>query len=603
MIKKIIFLIAFYIIPVCSFSADLEVYLDSKSPVLGKSFMLTVELSNAKAVGDPDLGNFDDSLEIISQSKSRKTQIINGRMSSGTSWNYMIIAKKSGDFSIPPISVNSKHGRLFSKKLYFRVTERENIPDEQLTKNEDKITVTATVSNNNPYINESILYTLRIVTKDTINNVIIGDISVDGGIINIIGKPEIDTKYINGTQVSVIEAKYIFTALETKKVIIPPVVIKADIASSETQDPFQNNYMSPFSLFNNLTRFKTIAFSGNKVEIDIKSPEKGIEPWIPASYFKISAKWENTDNVKAGDPVILTLITAAQGITTEQLPSLDLKSRLKDSISVYNDKPVNNFTVNKNSIDSWREEKFTLIPKKSGVFTFPEIKVAWWDTKNKELKYEVIDKKEIEISPDTAMNNTEDNKLSEQSDAGVAGTDTEFNKKEDNISDNFKDKYKSLWLYLVIFFLIFVLCILIFIIFSMQKKISFLAVDGYKKREEDQGRKKYQDSKLKKLPLINEITDAAGIKLFLKDYAYKKYNISENENLESIFDMIVKNSEEAVKEKALDIRKKIEGAIYAGRDIDITYIKKELSYILNAEILKEKNKKAKKKKLPGLNPK
>lgn len=608
MVKKIILLIFLYFIPNYSFSASLNAIIDHDNISLGESFTLTIKLSNANALSNPSLNNLDNSLEIVSQSKSSSTQIINGNRSSSILWDYVIIAKKEGKHYIEPVPVETSQGTLYTQRILLDIKKNNNSFNK--SNQEQKVTVTATVSKDNIYKNESIVYTIKILSHNEINNISIGDISIEGGIITAIDKPDISQSYINGVPINIIEAKYIFTPLEAKKFTIPSIVVQADVAIPlpKNNDPFQSSFRNSFSIFNSLSnfnRFQTYAFGSNEININVKDSKKAINPWIPASSFKISSSWKDLEDIKTGDPISLTITTLANGITMEQVPSLDLKNILKDSFKIYSDSPVSSFAVNKNSISSWREEKFTLIPQKSGSFIFPEIKIAWWNTKNNNLEYSIIPKKVIKV----LRNKNAENDNQSANISTVLNTQDDKNSSNTNISSTSKEgdiivrKGTNTLLYLIIFFLIFTLFVLIFIIYFMQKKILSSKNSNFN-IDTDKEPIYQKEAKLHHKAIgdcsLDNVDTPEKLKHFLQEYAYKNWGISKNENLESIFQMAIIKSNFIDKDRIFKIQKEIEDALYANKVIDINIIKKDLLIILNSK--KKEKKEKKKEKLPNLNP-
>src|SRR5262249_49810796 len=121
--------------------------------------------------------------------------------------------------------------------------------------------------------------------------------------------------------------------------------------------------------------------------------------WIPARSLKIEELWDETQTLQVGEPLTRAFNITAEGLKSNQLPSLNEQQISDNHFKIYADKPVLGDEAQDGGIKSYRKEQYTLIPQKSGKLTLPEISVAWWDVIKKEKVFAHIPARTLQILP------------------------------------------------------------------------------------------------------------------------------------------------------------------------------------------------------------
>ena len=91
---------------------SVNIRVDKSRITLDDRIQLTISVEGSSSPGDPQLPSLD-AFDVISSGRSSRIQIVNGRMTSSIDFNYILIPKKKGRFTIPPISLKVK-GRKYT---------------------------------------------------------------------------------------------------------------------------------------------------------------------------------------------------------------------------------------------------------------------------------------------------------------------------------------------------------------------------------------------------------------------------------------------------------------------------------------------------------
>ncbi|MBY0292550.1 MAG: BatD family protein [Alphaproteobacteria bacterium] len=595
MVKKTLlsFMGLFFLISV-SFAAEFTASVDRHQIEVGENLLLKLQLSGASAESKPDVSTLKNAFNIISQQQSSNMVIVNGHISSSSSWHYTLVPKKEGQYTIPALTIKSSAGTIASQPIAISVSKASS-PSAPNKKN--GITISAKASKLSPYKNESIIYTVKIVSRYDLVNSSLGKINVEGAIVEANGEPQISDSTQNGEPVKVIEATYIITPLKTGKLIIPAIVIQGRMLVQDS-NPFDQFY-DPFTMlrnFNSLNplRLENFAITSQAVTLEVKEPVKGIDPWIPATSLKISENWDDTQILKVGEPLTRIFTIVAKGIDSAQLPSLKAEQIEEDDFKVYVNKPNAESEVKNGIITSWREESYTLIPQRSGTLILPEISIAWWNVKENKVNYAKVPARSLKVEPKIEVPSEEkppQKILPQVNNASQAIIPTVAAKTQENTI-----------FYVIIASLLIVLLFMLFLVIIFQRKIKRLGEKENKTPLLDTSMmKKIRPSAVSHKDLAN-VKSAAELQHFLQSYAQYHWHTAKNASLDILFASAKKQCP-ALLQKDIDyIVTSMHDALYADKDINLEDIKSHCMVMLQTTKKKVKKTQDKTEKLPDLNP-
>ncbi len=406
MVRKILLLTFLFLFPLRVFAAEFMATVDSNDVTAGEGFSLQLTLSGTEPQGDPDTSAIERYFTIAGEGQTSSTTIINGAVSSNVGWSLNLLPKKPGHLTIPPVTIQTKDGILSTQPINIQVGRAaatvQGAPPQDGSRG---VSVAAYVDTDEPYQNQAIHYSVKVVTQATVSDLMLDDLVIDGSVIDKTDQPKVSVENQNGRQVRVIEFNYVITPLQPGRMAIPAPVLHGNIASAMQRfpNPSDQDFSNPFVLMQALSgmgMMQPFSTSGNEIDLDVKPPAAAMTPWLPLYSLQIKDDWKGLENAKAGEPLSREVMILADGTTGSQLPSLEDKQNHAD-FKVYADKATSGDDKGGEGqrISAWRKENYTLIPKKDGKLVIPAIKVPWWDITRNAVAYAELPERIIDVAP------------------------------------------------------------------------------------------------------------------------------------------------------------------------------------------------------------
>jgi hypothetical protein len=222
------------------------------------------------------------------------------------------------------------------------------------------------------YEQQSIVYTVRVVSSGNLRTLTPVIPRIDGAIMEQVDGPVASTRYSGRSSSLEIVNEYHFklTPLRSGEIVIPAIQFNGTHVSGRQWNG------APASATAN--SFSIAADS--PLTLQALPADPSVTPWLPLHDLRLRVFLPVDGPVKAGVPVTLTLILTARGALGTQLPSLEpqLKS---DNFRAYRDSvsTTNEVSLGGTQLLGNRKEVYTIIPLHDGWIQMPGIQVAWWD--------------------------------------------------------------------------------------------------------------------------------------------------------------------------------------------------------------------------------
>lgn len=237
------------------------------------------------------------------------------------------------------------------------------------------------VSDDAPFEQQNIVYTVRVVSSDNLKTLDPTLPSINGAVMQKVDGPvaSMRTDSRSGNHEIVNTYHFKLTPLRSGKITIPVIRFAGTHASSHRQW----NAMPGMPGTDNAFKIA----SAKPVSLSVQPAEPAVKPWLPLNDLKLKARLSNEQRVKEGTPVTLTLELDARGALGDQLPSLENQLVSKD-FRVYRESTTTKSGISKdgNSLIGSRTEVYTLIPLKDGWIRLPQLGVTWWDVDTKTVE-------------------------------------------------------------------------------------------------------------------------------------------------------------------------------------------------------------------------
>lgn len=379
-----------------AYAAGFSASVEANSVAMGDSFKLKLLLNDAKPVEHIDISALAKDFTIHSQQHFSSYRNINGSIQAENGWYVVLMPKREGRAMIPPIALETDKGRFSTQQIILNVTAAT--PGNKKVDNSG-VSLVSIVSKPRAYINEPVIYTLKIISHNNIANIVLDDIKSNDAIIEKIGEAKQYKQLSNGIMSHIIEIRYAITALAAGKVTILPAYMRGElqVAALHPQRSQRFGLLNDL-LLDNLIELKPFSIQGDTITLDIQEPAIKNAKWLPLRALDISEQWDGLQNVKVGDTIVRKIKMIAKGAFAKQLPSAQNFMQV-EHLKTYANKPTFDDTYNEaeNTIIGKREEEYSLVPQQAGEFTLPEIKMQWWNLKTKKIETTTLPAKKIKV--------------------------------------------------------------------------------------------------------------------------------------------------------------------------------------------------------------
>ena len=366
------------------YAANIRVSI-SKNPVTVDESFQIIFTADDQPDNEPDFSPLQRDFTVLNQQHSSQSSWINGKSSKTIRWILNVMAKNTGNLTIPAIAF----GGDLTDPMPIEVTQNSSATPHQ----DSPLFLEVSVSPEQPYIQSQVIYTLRLYTRVQIAQAQLNEPELADAVVTKLDEDKNFIETIKGIEYSVTERKYAIFPQKSGKMTIKPLTLTAEVLTSSG---------SGFNDFFNSTRTKRV--TSKEITLDVKPAPKTFTDshWLAAEDLKITQDWSgDVSQMKVGEPLTRTLTITAKGATVGSLP--ELHQTLADSLKIYPDQPVLKEQKSDDGITAIRQEKTALIPAKDGKFVLPEIKVTWFNTKTNKTEVASIPATTIQVQANATM--------------------------------------------------------------------------------------------------------------------------------------------------------------------------------------------------------
>ena len=357
-------------------SAAVVTRVDRADIELNESFTLEV-ITDENIDMQPDISVLEVDFYIGQGSQLSNTTIVNGQIRRSKTWTYVLMPRRAGEITIPPISVGSQQ----SAPLTITVSEPTYAPP-----GEAEVFLTAEVDFDETYVQAQVLLSIKIYRSVATRQPALRDPVVSGVEVlsELAGDDRSYEAVIDGTAYNVVERVYALYPQESGTI---------DISSARFEARVLRN--------GRITGRKVFESEPLTVEV-LPIPDRPAEfpdaTWLPARDLQLSEDWSrDIDEVKAGEPLTRRVTISALGQLETQIPALEPPAT--PGINVYPDKPELTRTVEPGGIRGMRSDQYAMIGVAPGPVVLPALDVPWWNTRTAEWEVARLPERTITVLP------------------------------------------------------------------------------------------------------------------------------------------------------------------------------------------------------------
>ncbi len=320
----------------------------------------------------PDTSALEKNFEILDTQQSYNMQSINGETKAKVNWRYTLAPRSTGNLEIPPIKFKGAQ----TKPIIVSVLEgsapknSEEPPSVFLEVETDKTSA---------YVQEQIIYTLRLYTQGLINGELSDPKSADA-IIEPFGEQKKYYRMAYNQRYEVIERQYLIFPQKSGSLAIP-------------KQEFQGVAIK----HGRRTRIRDFSES---LALSIKAPPANFSGkiWLPATSLYIQEQWTgDPSQLKVGDSLSRRVTLSSLGLLGSALPPVSMKDQ--PSIKLYTDKPQIETKQHENGAQASRVDSFAIVALNEGEIQLDEIRIPWWDIVNDVERVAIIPASTIKVLP------------------------------------------------------------------------------------------------------------------------------------------------------------------------------------------------------------
>ena len=329
---------------------------DRANVELNESFTLKVTVDTAIDV-EPDASALAEDFVVGTRSQLSNTTIVNGQISRSRTWTYVLMAKREGNLTIPPIRIGSEQ----SEPVPITVTPPStNLPGEA------DIFVTTEVDHTDSYVQAQILYRVKVYRAVATRQPRLSEPSIGGVevLVETAGEERSYESILNGKAYNVVERVYALFPQESGSISIAPARFEARV--------LRNGRISGRKIFES----QPIQVSVNPIP---PPPDEFPDAvWFPAKSVTLTQDWSREPgSLPAGEPITRHISVTAVGQLSTQIPVLEPAT--SPNVKIYPDKPEFRDMAEAAGIRAIRRDQYAMIGVSAGEVELPAVELPWWN--------------------------------------------------------------------------------------------------------------------------------------------------------------------------------------------------------------------------------
>ncbi|HZD51458.1 MAG TPA: BatD family protein [Woeseiaceae bacterium] len=350
--------------------------LDRSDIELNESFSLEVTVDTATDA-EPDISAVEEDFYVLSQSDLRDTTIVNGQISRTRTWTYVLMAKKAGDFVLPPVIVGNEQ----SDPIPVTIS-----PVKAAEPGRSDVFVVSEVDHTETLVRAQVLYRIKVYRAVATRQPRLSDPEISGvdTLVELVSDDPSYDSIIGGRNYDVVERVYALFPQASGHLSIAPALFQARVLRR-----------------GRITGGKI--FQSEPIEIEvapIPPPPAGYPDaaWFPAKSVELTEEWSREPaDLRAGEPITRRVSVKAVGQLATQMPGIAPVDAA--GIKIYPDKPELRVTASPAGILATRKDQYALIAVDPGDVRLPALELPWWDIDERRWQIAALPARTLRVAP------------------------------------------------------------------------------------------------------------------------------------------------------------------------------------------------------------
>jgi hypothetical protein len=354
----------------------IQATVDRTTVRLNESFTLVLR-AEGPIRGEPDTAPLAAQFDILNAMSSRRIGIVNTRATEVNEWQYQLMPKSAGGFTIPPLRIGDRQSNA--------LTVRVLAPDASATAAAD-IFMELVAEPEVVYAQSQILFTLRLYVGVSTGRATLTAPETTGveAIVEKLGEDAVYKTTRGGRAFDVRERRYAVFPQQAGMLTIGPVTYEAMVI--------------PDRGFSRVQRFRSDVMEVEVQPAVAPPPALAGAAWLPAREVTLTEQWSEPDGeLTVGIPRTRTIVVEAVGLLETQLPEVVLGSQ--PGVRQYADRPELAREVTADGLRSRRSVSYAVIAQSSGELTLAGVQVPWWNVTAQRWEVAELSSRTVQVIP------------------------------------------------------------------------------------------------------------------------------------------------------------------------------------------------------------
>ena len=364
----------------------LEAHLTPNPIMQGESTELVIS-SNTPLTAPENLKELTQNFMIAGQQQRQSAQFVNGVGSTTYELAFVLFPLRQGELQVPALKVGNEKTAPLTLKVVDKKQGTESTQDLPV------LELSADVSDRNPYVGQTIFYTLTLTDGQGVLDGEIIPTKIENARLSQIGQDTSESVIKDGKRVQEIMRTYTLTPDQAGKMEIAPALFNGQVRYQAPRPTNKHKFFGIADaemLFGNFFEStRPVSFTSNPLQIEVQPKPADISGWwLPSTKVELSADYQIPQIVQVGDTISGKFILTAQDVNANDMPV----PRLTDSSNfrIYPQPEERTTTVQNGHLIGRVTVPFMLIPLKAGQAEIPEVSVGWFNTSAKMAEKAIV---------------------------------------------------------------------------------------------------------------------------------------------------------------------------------------------------------------------
>jgi hypothetical protein len=361
--------------PLLAQEPPLQASVDRTTVRSNESFTLVLR-AEGPVRGEPEIAPLAAQFEILNTMSSRRIGIVNTRATEVNEWQFQLMPKAAGDFTIPPLRIGDRQSNAIDLRVLAPDPASSAVADifMELTAEPDVV-----------YAQAQVLFTLRLYVGVSTGRATLTTPETTGveAIVEKLGDDNAYRTSRGGRTFDVRERRYAVFPQAAGKLTIGPVTYEAMVI--------------PDRGFSRVQRFRSDVLELTVEPAVAPPPELAGAAWLPAQQVTLAEEWSGQGELAVGIPRTRTIVVEGLGLLETQLPDLTLDTQ--PGVRQYADRPEFVREVTEQGLRSRRSVSYAVIAQTPGEVTLAGVRLPWWNVATQRWEVAELPPRVLSVAP------------------------------------------------------------------------------------------------------------------------------------------------------------------------------------------------------------